>query len=92
MKFLMTSILLFSNFVYSADKKEEAKPLIMKSQIAKVQLIEDNKYKLELVKYAAAYRIDKKHYPCITKAMKEKKEATLTVKAKSLEIIDCKND
>lgn len=92
MKLILITITLFSfsSFTFANEKKSSDRTLTLKSRIVKAQLIEGGKYKLELTDHAAAYRIDKKHSACVMKAIKEKKEVTLTVKSHSLDVVDCK--
>nr|BDT26964.1 hypothetical protein BHI3_04300 [Bacteriovorax sp. HI3] len=85
--------LLMSSFTLAQEAgKREEKTIEIKAHIAKMLMTPKKVYRLELVELAAAYFAEEKFAPCLQKAMKENKKATMKVAAYSLSVLDCKVD
>ena len=83
--------LLMSSFTLAQETgKREEKTVEIKAHIAKMLMTPKKVYRLELVELAAAYFAEEKFAPCLQKAMKENKKATMKVAAYSLSVLECK--
>lgn len=75
-----------------ADTSKPEKTVLLKNHVVKMNVLDNESYRLELRESAAAYHAEEKFVPCLQKAMKENKKAHLTVGAFSLKVLDCKNE
>lgn len=91
MKSIIISLLMTaaSFNLYAAPAKKEEPTMELKAHIVKMMLSDKGVYNLELREYAAVYHAEEKHITCIQEAIKENKQATLKVSARSLFIQEC---
>lgn len=88
---MKTIILLITLSLSSfAFAEKEEKSLEIKAHVVKMLMTPKKVYRLELAEFAAAYFAEEKHAPCLQKAMRENKKATLKVAAYSLNVLECK--
>jgi hypothetical protein len=92
MKKIFCGLLFMTSFLINASETKVEKALEIKAHVSKMSLSSNNLYRLELKEFAAAYFASEKFVPCLQKAIKENKEATLKVDAYSLKVEDCHID